>query len=580
MKVDKELLLKHHFWILLGTFALLWLIGLCVMLFTLSDTIEGHKKDFKAKLDAANGEVKAGPKNEKTYVPPWDKHKEMFLDHKDKVWHLGWLLQKDMYTWPGAFKDKMTDPSVVLSFEERDEFKKNLYDLYVNSLRDRLKRSYDYKNGPAGVTPVDFNFDAVIKPVAFMTVGEETPLPTHEEIWLAMEDLWIKRDLVDIVRDVLDKTSKMEATEAVRPSDPDAKEKLAKAGLPEGAVARFILANATWELDLIVEKGEEQRDRRISPHSRIRNIHPGKRTLSLANPHTKAPLAFKIYQTGLAPITLSVTGEDLPYGQSEEFGKATDLVNLKLDEDFTVQQVFDWYTAPVKRIEQVVLGYQSSRTASAPLLANTEFAKADQGQPGSGPGAGPGGGAGGKPQLKPPGPAGGAAPGGGPLGGAPAAAAHDDKTKFGLERERYVQVKPECGHLPLGMVLIVDQTHVPDVMAAFANSRLRIQVTQVEMTHAANVHPQSEPPPAERPAQAPANPGGKPGPMPGGAPGLNPPARSGTAGSGAEADDPNLVELGIYGIAAIYENFEVYLKNKQKPGGAPGPATPPAGGKK
>ena len=34
--------------------------------------------------------------------------------------------------------------------------------------------------------------------------------------------------------------------------------------------------------------------------------------------------------------------------------------------------------------------------------------------------------------------------------------------------------------MPIGMVLIVDQAHVQDVLTSFARSRLRFQITQVE----------------------------------------------------------------------------------------------------
>jgi hypothetical protein len=573
MKVDKETLLKHHFWIVLGSFALLWLIGLCFMLFTLGDEIRKHKDDYTKKKEAVKTakDTPGGPKNPVTFLPPWQKHQAMFLKHKDDVWTVGWALQKDIYDWPSRnLQRKMTDPSVQLSYEERDEFKKTHYDLYFDALRARFKERYEAK----GIAPVEFGspFNDLMGRVTFLVQGEETPLPTHEDIWLAMEDLWMKRELLDIVRNVLESDSKMEFKEVVQASDPAGK------SLPEGALARFRVANGTWELDLIIEKGEEARDRRISANSKIKNIHPGKRTLAVANPHNQAPLVFKIRQGGKAPLTLAVTGEPLAYLQEEAFGKTTDLPTLDLEAPFEVAQFFDWYSSPIKRIDKIVLGWPSSRTAGAPLVPKPDYALADGQATGGGPapvGAKTPGKA--APTAAPQG------SGAGPAGARPQAggSSQESLTRFGLERNRYLQVKPECRHLPLGMAMVVDQSVVPDVMAAVANSRLRIQVTQVEMTHIPGIQPQTQPAAdgGGRPAGGapPANEGGRPrvGPVLG--PGGNVPSRAaGGRTEASDANDPNLVELGVYGIAAVYENFEVYEKKKQPPAGAAAPAAPPA----
>jgi hypothetical protein len=68
-----------------------------------------------------------------------------------------------------------------------------------------------------------------------------------------------------------------------------------------------------------------------------------------------------------------------------------------------------------------------------------------------------------------------------------------------IERDRYLQPKdqdkklnPPSRHLPLALQLIVEQTHMNDVLVTLANSRLRFQITQVEFHHVPDYTPQSD----------------------------------------------------------------------------------------
>jgi hypothetical protein len=63
-------------------------------------------------------------------------------------------------------------------------------------------------------------------------------------------------------------------------------------------------------------------------------------------------------------------------------------------------------------------------------------------------------------------------------GGPGGMAAYLNLTKNGLTKARYVHMTEQVRRMPIGVVLIVDQMHVQDVVRAFANSRLRFQNTQ------------------------------------------------------------------------------------------------------
>lgn len=172
-------------------------------------------------------------------------------------------------------------------------------------------------------------------------------------------------------------------------------------------------------------------------------------------------------------------------------------------------------------------------------------------------------------------------------------------TVNGLRRDRYLQTTETSRALPVAMVLIVDQANIPDVLVAVADSRMRIQTTQVTFAHVRGIQPYSYDPnqltgmdrppmfgPGGAPGGLPTGPAGALGggsapsrgeggggdmrlggrgfgpPMPGGGrfqppgsfPGMGPGSQGAFSMTGQE-DDPNLVELAIYGIATLYEKY-------------------------
>ena len=49
-------------------------------------------------------------------------------------------------------------------------------------------------------------------------------------------------------------------------------------------------------------------------------------------------------------------------------------------------------------------------------------------------------------------------------------------------KKRYLVVNDQVRRMPVGIVLLVDQSNMEDVLMAFANSPLRFQITQVTWT--------------------------------------------------------------------------------------------------
>jgi hypothetical protein len=122
------------------------------------------------------------------------------------------------------------------------------------------------------------------------------------------------------------------------------------------------------------------------------------------------------------------------------------------------------------------------------------------------------------------GPRGGATTGGDTTGRGEAAP--EDVTPVNkIPRPRYLHVTPQRHHLPLALRVIVEQGHGNDVLAAVANSRLRIQITQVQLSYPRGVQ------------------------------------------------STQLMELTVYGIATLYERFPPRNKAEAQPGTTP-PVTP------
>jgi hypothetical protein len=293
-----------------------------------------------------------------------------------------------------------------------------------------------------------------------------------------------------------------------------------------------------------------------------------------------------------------------------------------LTEPVMLHQVFNPLTSPVKSIDDIVINSNSQtfdasshRTKNRPLMKASKKFQIEEPKAGDKPAAtttGAGGGEGSS--MPPPGLMAGGVPG---MKGGGAANPVDGTPENGLPRSRYAMITDQVRLMPVAMKLTVDQAYVQDVLTAVANSRLRIEVTQVQEERAHGVVLTSSPakPPeggggGENPmvgggmggsklrpgagfpymggsgSGAPRGgfPGvsiGSTGPMSGGMPnfggsqvsggfpgGIGGGFGSGLPGASANAgdeEDPNLVTLVIYGIATLYERYKPPASAGAKP---------------
>ncbi len=625
-KFDKEVLLKNRFWIMLGTVGLLIVIAWLMLMISGSSAGDALQKTFEGKVKTLEGSAKQTPKTE-AFRRPWEDYGEKFSKQKDGVWKQAWDLQADMYTWPGTNKARFpdlknyTDEVGPDSNQARFIYSRELYAKQFDDL-------------PKSVAPVEFKdgetgFNQIMAPAlaeaggggglsgkgpgrsgggsgsmpsmpsmpmpgggdtrrgggggippgmplggpsggaaggrAIDTLWPKDAVPTMEEIWLAQEDFWVKREMLSIVQAAQAEYSHFQPVEV--PKDEP---------LPDKIVARHRFRNPYWEITLLVEESKG-RTSIISPHSTIRNISKTGRTLLVGNARTGQGLKFTLNR-GISTFTMTVAGEPLPPNGFVEFRQPITSDSFDFRQPFEMDQVLDWATSPVRRIDELRTAKNNHRLAFKPLKHNDQLYKEPEKDPnaadtskGSNPGAPPqpampmpmpGGGGGGPPPMPGVGVGLGGQEGGLAGGGAGSA------TPNGLERDRYLLTNEQCRHLPIAMVLVVDQAAVNDVLIAVANSRLRIQITQIALLHVHDPGPTPVEGTLDTPAGPPPGPGRSgPPPFPG----------SGFPTTGTEptqGEDNNLFELTIYGVATLYERYQDKSLAPTTPGTPGTPVTP------
>lgn len=497
MKLDQETIVKHQFWFLLGGYFLLWFIAVLCLWFIAPGEINTLKTAYEG---AATG-VKSvsNPVNTATFLPPWEKEAKEFSDHKLTIWDAAWKWQAPMYDWPEEWRTKydMTNPQTQIAADDRTDYKDKLYLTEIDSLRAAA---------PKWLNPVELKggFDEVFKP---MTKADWKTMPTREEIWLAQEDFWVKRELLFDVLKAMTWQAYMPAVAIDEKKEP----------LPKGVELRYRCKNKNWEITLLLRKSDKGLV--IGHDSTIKNIHPSHLPQPLTSAKGKG-IVFNVAQ-GNVRTMFEVRGEPVGWNETKDFStedypNPLPAINWSASkkQPIYVSQGFDQTNSPIRRINAIELAKQDCRTFTWPLQPNHMLAQLDApaedptkpaesapsagggmtGGPPGGMSGGPSGMPGGSGSMMPSMPGMSGMPG---MGGAVSAGNKTPNNE--IERDRYLQPKdqdkklnPPSRHLPLALELIVEQTHMNDLLVALANSRLRFQITQVEFHHATDYKPQSD----------------------------------------------------------------------------------------
>jgi hypothetical protein len=460
MKVDKEVLIKNHFWILMILVLLLPLICLLVLWTSASAKVEDAEKSVKAVDDKLNKIT--SPKNKK--FEDVLKEKDEKVDaQKIKIWKAAWEAQAGMITWPDTIEgaDKLNEMYFGDPIHRDWEFSYDKVAPYqaqydanteiILPVKSPTVGQVQYLGGPEAVVPVSFKGKWNVRP------------PDADEMWFLQEDLAIQRELLQIIRDTNDMIATFHKVSGA-----------AKPDKSKGEIDHQIFTNSDFKLDLVLAEEKGKKTFRCL----LTNISNRRQPLSyipfvVSIKGLQDPQYFWADGEPLAP-NASFTVKHKEKDKEEDWVLQTQSGTLQAGTDVLqgVMQVYDWRTAPIKRLDKVLMGVSSSRTV-APLLPPL-FEKKDEPAPTLGGGDTSGGGETGGGMMQRMGKVMGER--GGALG---MGASSADKTKNGLDKNRYISVSKQVRRMPVALALVIDQAHMQDFLTVAANSKLRIQTTEV-----------------------------------------------------------------------------------------------------
>jgi hypothetical protein len=431
VQFDKEVLIKHHFWILLGVSVLLVLIALVMLPNTVGSAVKNAQDEFTSTKEMLKRLNK--PMNQK-WVDAYTEQDKQVQGKKNVVWGDCWKVQEDMMTWPVTLEQAGWDKKYPyfgddIEIYDLNDFPKyydeQLFDVYqvVNPLSE---------DGKKGAVQFSGGFESVLK------LGSKfKTTPSKEDIWLAQEELWVKRELLRIVNDANETAARFKEVDSTnnKSAQPAAKDSYHK---------RY--RSPWWEIDLTA-----------APNDKGKYVLSG--TLkNVSHRRLARGVEFRVlldedkgFET--ANTILFVDGEPLGPGQSIALAPAELQEGATVKGLFGVEQILNWRNVPVKRIDQISLDAPASRVADRTLVKpswmKSTAAPTDP--------------------MAPPSPT--------------AASSGPSTTKNGFSTARYLDISDQLRHIPVGMAVIIDEDQVPEFLAAFANSKLRIQTLQCHWRH-------------------------------------------------------------------------------------------------
>jgi hypothetical protein len=541
---NNEALKKHHFWILFGLVPLFVLIAVLMISSNVggevekrNSEIEAAKNDLKKSSPKSKGDLKmldeaiatVDGKRGGLWKRNWDKQKDLYTWPKSDAFTGFETVEKvdgkDVVK-PIRLEDLSFGQLIRENRDQFAEFKKPEFYLAEFST-EGLKKIEPGRQGMADkIAPTQFlgGWQRQLRHVT----DWGTKALTSDQIWLIMEDIWVQRSLLSAVKSVNDQ---MGAFERIPYADAGGRmidDPTSKTGPHDPLRRKF--KSRIWDVTIeVAKRGNRQylKGTLENTTDRLQILGLGKMmTLKVWLEGNRDPDGnYKIAPDGqpdvegIEPVEFYFGSEFLPGAGSKkkikdakgndvevpaniaimqpdettdkDFDKYLNLIPVgrTVSEIVRVEQKFDAQTVPIRRIEALQLGKTDSRYAAlgtlktplSPPFAKVEASAAASPTTPIDPSQGGGtslGGPGGRPRG--PGMAGpGDVTGGGgdgKSGGGPIATVIDGN------RNRYVDVTEQVRRMPVGIVVIVDQSYIQDALVAFANSPLRFQITQVTWT--------------------------------------------------------------------------------------------------
>jgi hypothetical protein len=570
MKFDKQTMIKHQFWILLGTFGVLALVLLILVPVIIGADVEDKKKkisDMKGAVETAGRDVKS-----RHFIGVQDDQKKVLGTKKTELWVDMYAKQKNIVSWPGDMHYTMGKkyPDFGQEIAPNDRYAYTSENVYTREYEDlaAMIKPTEYKGG----------WKNVLAPISWSEVNKAT----SDEVWLSLEDMCIRHEILNAIRQTNDAPAAFEIVPVGKG------EALPQTAMGPKFAQRF--QSRWYQIDLALDR----KDRDYVVRGKIKNIS-GRRQ-SIYQMELRIWVSPNPSETELArPITLLIPIEALAADQVWEIKDQKININQLPIGLLRMEQGLNRTSVPIKRLSELVIGKNPGHRKYDPALKTAKaFQKETDTKPASTDPNNPGVGFSGKPGGIP---ATGDPRGmGGLLGDPNANKEGGEVTPNGLSKKRYIDVTDQIRRLPITVVMTIDQTSIPDIMAAFSNSRLRYQITQVHWTRVYSLPNTGTETPSSAPPISPGGPerpagsggiftGGMPGKPTGSAPAgaaLSPVTPPGFAAGGAGAEQSlgseqqtaNLVELTIYGVATLYERPKDSSGATLTPGTTPTATTP------
>ncbi len=577
-KFDAAMLKKHHFWFLF-VFVLIGLVLAWIGLFwDVPDETLKTAGEQKTKQDG----LKSTQAKARSLIAGYTKQVNELQASRVNMWRQAWHDQKDLYFWPTRRPSADNDPFKVIDpqraffldepnhgFTEKQlavvanrRFGEDIPNTKETAVREQfgIAENYEaaYKRLIADLQPMqcrDDNWQAVLN-----YIPRFGKIPTSEEIWLAMEDLWVQREILMRIHQV-----NLDAAKFASTSDLAGQVVGMAGGLLIEKPNHRVFRSRVWRLDLQLV---DENNKRVVKGS-LTNLTDRLQVLGIGNalrlniwtgePRRTAPFPFEIEGVSV-PARNTLPIKYIPAHELPSEWPARGL--------FKVEQVFDIRTIPVKRIEYFEIGKLSDRNNNLPLrMAKFSEDAARKEAPvtaSSGSESRPG-------PMGTPSPMGLPGPMGAPMGQTYEGAApvlNARTREYQLNRLRYIDVTGQLRRMPIGFVVVTDQSYMKDIVESVANTKMRFQTTQVEWSRFHHTlyyrNPGATYSGIQRGMGEEAEPGpvGRSGPMYGAGFRYN---TSGPENSSQDQYSANLMELSVYGLLSLYEKYD------EPKGGTPKP---------
>ena len=604
---------KHSFWLLFGAVPLLVGLGVLMILSSVGGATAERKKEYDAQKTEIAG---AKPKGKGVGVE-LSKQKGQLDTKVTALWGENFQQQKNagLFKWPTTLKNNTElailekrnlpfgddlvvsgdkDPAAPKLYyldanqSELAEFATaNVYQKAYKDMTDKVFPTRFGRGGPAapaggeegppgggprgagGLAAPGMGgpgmpggglqnnqgdgWQAVLRHV---TEWGTTAKPTVPELWLALEDIWVQRELLAVVERTNKALTQFEPEFAFWNYNP----------LKRTFVSRL------WAIDLEVVTEASRKYLKATvrnPNDRLQMLGASKvmrLKVWLDNPADAQPsLSDYVIGGELVPGRGTM---DVPFQKTDPRNKVLPGSHaIPLDRLITriskVEQILDEVSVPVKLIQALELGVTDHRRGVATFVAPKlkglpEDAAADPSTSPPMSGGRPGMGGDGD-SL---GPTAGAPAGPGGLGGIGGAAAAKTGTKQAVllgNKLRYVEATDQVLRMPVALSVVLDLAFEQDLLVQFTNSPMRFHVTQTGWQRFRGSLPRATPPAGGGLPGVPGQPGpgqpGQPG-QPGGPDGEVPGGFGGPTSAAVTAQaNAGLVTLAVYGVVSLYNEM-------------------------